>query len=67
MTSPVGNLSNGAGVVFAKCIDKLIRQYIIDNPINWKTDRDNLENLRKLTPAEKVDDYLEELAPEMES
>lgn len=38
-----------------------IRQYIIDNPLNWKLDRDNLENLRKLPPPETVDDYLEDL------
>jgi len=38
-----------------------IRQYIIDNPINWKMDRDNLENLCKLPPPEKVEDYLEDL------
>ncbi len=38
-----------------------IRQYIIDNPINWKKDRDNRENLRKLPPPEKVEDYLEDL------
>jgi len=38
-----------------------IRQYIIDNPINWETDRDNLENLNKLPPPEKIDDYLEDL------
>ena len=38
-----------------------IRQYIIDNPINWKTYRDNLDNLRKLPPPEKVEDYLEDV------
>jgi REP element-mobilizing transposase RayT len=38
-----------------------IRQYIIDNPINWKDDRDNLKNLRKLPPPEKAEDYLEDL------
>jgi REP element-mobilizing transposase RayT len=38
-----------------------IRQYIIDNPANWKMDRDNLENIRKLSPPEKVNDYLEDL------
>jgi REP element-mobilizing transposase RayT len=43
-----------------------IRQYIIDNPINWKMDRDNLANLRKLPPPEKVDDYLEDLKELME-
>ena len=38
-----------------------IRQYIIDNPIHWETDRDNLENLNHLPPPETVDDYLEEM------
>jgi len=38
-----------------------IRQYIIDNPMNWEIDRDNLENLQKLLPPEKVEDYLEDL------
>ena len=38
-----------------------IRQYIIDNPINWKMDRDNLENLHKLAPPEKVEEYLEDI------
>lgn len=38
-----------------------IRQYIIDNPINWNNDRDNLDNERKIPPPEKVEDYLEEI------
>ncbi|MBN1453718.1 MAG: hypothetical protein JW963_22080 [Anaerolineales bacterium] len=38
-----------------------IRQYIIDNPVNWELDRDNLENLRKLSPPEKVEEYLEDV------
>lgn len=38
-----------------------IRQYIIDNPIKWKNDRDNLDNERRLTPPEKVEDYLEDI------
>lgn len=38
-----------------------IRRYIIDNPINWKMDRDNFENLLQLPPPEKVEDYLEDL------
>jgi REP element-mobilizing transposase RayT len=38
-----------------------IRQYIIDNPRNWKMDRDNLENLRKLPPPEKAEEYLEDI------
>ena len=38
-----------------------IRQYIIDNLINWKNDRDNVENQLNLPPPEKVEDYLEDL------
>ena len=38
-----------------------IRQYIIDNPINWNMDRDNLDNLRKLPPPEKVEEYLQDV------
>jgi REP element-mobilizing transposase RayT len=38
-----------------------IRQYIIDNPFNWKLDRDNLENIRKLPPPKTVEDYLEDM------
>jgi REP element-mobilizing transposase RayT len=38
-----------------------IRQYIIDNPINWKMDRDNLQNIRKLSPPERVEEYLKDV------
>ena len=38
-----------------------ICQYIIDNPKNWKMDRDNLENLRNLSPPENVDEYLKDV------
>jgi putative transposase len=38
-----------------------IRQYIIDNPINWKKDRDNLKNEHRLPPPQKVEDYLEDI------
>jgi REP element-mobilizing transposase RayT len=38
-----------------------IRQYIIDNPINWKLDRDNTGNIRKLPPPESIDDYLQDV------
>lgn len=38
-----------------------IRQYIIDNPVNWKKDRDNLLNQHKLLPPQKVEDYLEDV------
>ena len=38
-----------------------IRQYIIDNPINWSVDRDNLDNKNKLPPPTSVNDYLKDL------
>ena len=38
-----------------------IRQYIIDNPKNWDLDRDNLENVKKFPPPERVDDYLQDI------
>jgi len=38
-----------------------IRQYIIDNPMHWKKDRDNVENQRRLPPPQKVKDYLEDI------
>ncbi len=38
-----------------------IRQYIRDNPLNWKLDRDNLENLRQLPPPENVEEYLQDV------
>jgi REP element-mobilizing transposase RayT len=38
-----------------------IRQYIIDNPKNWKMDRDNRENIRKLPFPEKVEEYLKDV------
>lgn len=38
-----------------------IRQYIRDNPLNWKMDRDNLDNISGKKPPEKVDDYLRDI------
>lgn len=38
-----------------------IRQYIINNPINWNNDRDNRKNQCKLPPPQKVEDYLEDI------
>jgi hypothetical protein len=38
-----------------------IRQYIKDNPVNWNMDRDNIENLRKLSLPEKVEEYLQDV------
>ena len=38
-----------------------IRQYILDNSINWNKDRDNLENQRRLPPPQNVGDYLQDI------
>ncbi len=38
-----------------------IRQYIIDNPMNWEMDRDNGKNKRNLSPPEKAQEYLDDI------
>lgn len=38
-----------------------IRRYIIENPVNWKLDRDNAGNLRKLPAPSKIEEYLEDI------
>jgi REP element-mobilizing transposase RayT len=34
-----------------------IQWYIRNNPLNWQLDRDNGQNIRKLSPPEKVEEY----------
>jgi REP element-mobilizing transposase RayT len=38
-----------------------IRWYIVNNPLNWQLDRDNLQNIRKLSPPESVDEYVRDV------
>lgn len=38
-----------------------IRWYILKNPFNWQLDRDNAQNIRKLSPPESVDDYVKDV------
>ena len=38
-----------------------IRWYIINNPLNWQLDRDNSQNSRKLSPPERVDEYVKDV------
>src|SRR5688500_23792 len=38
-----------------------IRWYIINNPLNWQLDRDNSQNIRKLSPPERVEEYVEDV------
>ncbi len=38
-----------------------IRKYIRANPLQWKSDRDNLENIRHLPPPNGIHDYLDDI------
>ena len=38
-----------------------IRWYIVNNPINWQLDRDNAQNIRKLSAPEQVDEYIKDV------
>jgi hypothetical protein len=38
-----------------------IRWYIIKNPLNWQLDRDNAQNMRKLSPPEQVEEYVQDV------
>lgn len=35
--------------------------YIVNNPFNWQLDRDNLQNIRKLSPPEQVEQYVKDV------
>jgi len=35
--------------------------YILNNPLNWQLDRDNLQNIRKLSPPERVEEYVKDV------
>ena len=35
--------------------------YIVNNPLNWQLDRDNLQNIRKLSPPEQVEQYVKDV------
>ena len=38
-----------------------IEWYIVNNPLNWQLDRDNLQNIRKLSPPERVEEYIKDI------
>lgn len=40
---------------------KNIRWYIANNPLHWQLDRDNLLNMRKLSPPEMVEEYVRDV------
>ncbi len=35
--------------------------YIVNNPHNWQLDRDNLQNIRKLSPPENMEEYIKDI------
>lgn len=41
---------------------KDIRWYILNNPLNWQLDRDNAQNVRKLSLPETVEEYVKDVA-----
>jgi putative transposase len=41
---------------------KNIQWYILNNPLNWQLDRDNPHNTRKLSPPEKIEEYVKDVA-----
>jgi REP element-mobilizing transposase RayT len=38
-----------------------IRWYIRNNPLNWQLDRDNSQNIRKLSSPEQAEDYVKDV------
>ena len=38
-----------------------IRSYIVNNPLKWQLDRDNAQNIRKLSPPETVEEYVKDV------
>jgi putative transposase len=37
-----------------------IRRYIVNNPFRWQLDRDSAQNIRRLCPPQKVDEYVKD-------
>jgi putative transposase len=35
--------------------------YIVNNPLNWQLDRDNFQNIRKLSPPKRVEEYIKDV------
>lgn len=38
-----------------------IKWYILNNPLNWQLDRDNLQNIRNLAPPESAEEYVKDV------
>ena len=72
VTYAVNNLENQCGAVLwqTNYYEHIIRNerelhnigwYILNNPFNWQLDRGNTQNIRKLSPPEKVEDYVKDV------
>lgn len=70
VTSRAGRELNMMGIWQRNYYEHVIRNdrelnnigwYILNNPLHWQLDRDNLQNIRKLSPPENVDEYLKDV------
>jgi putative transposase len=70
VTSRAGRELNMTGIWQRNYYDHIIRNdrelnnirwYILNNPLNWQLDRDNSRKLRKLSPPERVDEYVRDV------
>jgi len=70
VTSRAGRELNMAGIWQRNYYEHIIRNdrelnniewYIVNNPINWQLDRDNAQNIRKLSPPKQVDEYIKDV------
>jgi REP element-mobilizing transposase RayT len=70
VTSRAGRELNTTGIWQRNYYDHIIRNdrelnnirwYIRNNPLNWQLNRDNAQNTRKLSPPEKVEEYVKDV------
>ena len=70
VTSRAGRELNMTGIWQRNYYEHIIRnerelhniaRYIRDNPLNWQLDRDNAQNIRKLSPPEQAEDYVKDV------
>ena len=70
VTSRAGRELNMTGIWQRNYYDHIIRNdrelnnvgwYIVNNPLNWQLDRDNSQNIRKLSPPERVEEYVKDV------
>ena len=43
------------------------RWYIVNNPLNWQLDRDNSQNIRKLSLPQKVEEYVKDVEVKLDN